>query len=286
MTKKPAVAISGAHGFIGSTLANSFKADGYDVFALARDFDYEERKKELEKISPDYILHLAAYGNHSTQQDEDEMFAANVIKTYLLLKASLNVPYKMFVNFGSNSEYGNQGRFCDEERTPWAKDFYGCTKVCGTYLARAFAWKYKKPILTVRPFSVYGPGEADHRFIPTLIRSIETGESMPLVKEPVHDWIYIEDFVDALGALMAHPDKFSGRLANIGTGSYYTNLQVVKSLEKLTGKLLKYTEMEKRPNDKLAHGAICGSLDTLDWTPKFTFAEGLKKTYYYYKNRL
>ena len=51
--------------------------------------------------------------------------------------------------------------------------FYGASKVAQTYLATAYAKEFKKNIKIVRPSSIYGPGEANFRFIPTIINSIK-----------------------------------------------------------------------------------------------------------------
>lgn len=121
---------------------------------------------------------------------------------------------------------------------------------------------YDKPIVNIRPYSVYGPGEAQHRFIPTVIRALQTGETIPLDVHAKHDWIFVEDFIDAMFA--GHTD--------IGTGESFSNLQVVHALQEISGKMLNYQP------------AVLRNYDNKDWkcpvgVPHRSLYEGLKQTY-------
>lgn len=157
--------------------------------------------------------------------------------------------------------------------------FYAATKAAGTHLARAFAKQYDKPIITVRPFSVYGPGEADHRFIPTVIRKIRSGEEIELC-EGEHDWIYVDDVVDAMIRLLPHADKHKGEVFNIGCGEAYTNHYVVGIIQKLLNKGTEIKNIEAmRPWDS---GIWCADVTKLksvigfDWKPRHII-RGLKE---------
>lgn len=247
---------------------------GYKVAGIPRELLSmpKELKEWISKANPDMIFHLAAYGNHHHQEDEDEILSANVIKTYLLLKATLDIPYKAFINVSTSSVYGKKSEPMSEKMALDTDTFYGCTKACGEYLVRAFAKRYNKPIVNVRPFSVYGPGEADFRFIPTVIRGLK-GEEFTLYPKSVHDWIYIEDFIDGLLGIDAK--KLKGKAINIGTGVQTSNKTVVRMLEKISGHKAKYEEV---PSKRGFWQASAGD-------PKHTLEEGLKKTYEYYSNK-
>jgi len=116
--------------------------------------------------------------------------------------------------------------------------------------------------VNVRPYSVYGPGEADHRFIPTVIRCLLSGEVMKLDPHATHDWIYVYDFIEAM---------FEG-YTDIGTGDSYTNMDVVEMLEGISGRLLNFQPATLR------------NYDTQKWVcrvgvPHRTLSSGLKQTY-------
>ena len=240
----------------------------------------------LEECKPDYIFHLAAYGNMSSQKDEQEIFNANVIGAWNMLMASKNIDYKVFVNVGSSSEYGKKHNPMSEQDVPETDTFYGASKVAGTYLARAVAYQYKKPIVTVRPFSVYGPGEADFRFIPTVCRSLIESKQMNLSLYPCHDWIYIDDFIEGVLTAASNIDLLSGQVVNIGTGKQYTNWEIVQYLEELHGDRLMYDRDYSSTDYSQPWVADSSRLQRMGWLPHHTIEEGLYKTYGYYKQTL
>lgn len=273
------IALSGGHGFIGNWLAESFKADGQPVVYIERDLDPIQLEEALKKIAPDYIFHLSAYGNHYDQKDTDQIIATNILKTYLILKATKDIPYKAFINFGSSSEYGKKNRPMNEIDLPETDTFYGASKLAGTYLCRAFARQYNKPIVTIRPFSVYGSGEAEFRFIPKVIKHLQSGEEMELAEEPTHDWIYIEDFINAVMLVAKKVELLSGLAVNIGTGICSTNLEVVKELENISGHKLNYKKVKGREYDTTKWVARNDLLKSLGWRQKYFLVDGLKATY-------
>lgn len=278
--------ITGSSGFIGKHLSDRLNAQGFQVIGLKRELfsDFNLLSESIQEIKPDYIFHLAAYGNHSTQTDEDMTFSANVIYTYLLLRATANLKYKAFINFGSSSEYGKKQSSMHEDDLLEPITLYGATKASGTLLARYFALKYNKPITTVRPFSVYGEGEADFRFIPTAIRHLNKGTFMDLSPEPKHDWIYIQDFLDGVSMVVNHIEQVKGQAVNIGTGKQYSNLEVVKELERVSGKTLNldpFGDKIMRNYDTTNWVAHINILKSFNWKPRFTLSSGLKRVYDY-----
>jgi UDP-glucose 4-epimerase len=280
------ILITGLNGFIGEALKHYFNDLYYEVYGLERDLlnSVDVLKNKLIEIKPDYIFHLAAYGNHNNQKDVSTIFEANVIKTFNLLQACREIKLKGFINVGSSSEYGNKNERMQENLLPETKTMYGVTKVAGTYLARGFAHTYGMPVVTVRPFSVYGPGEASNRFIPTMIRGLETGYPTPLAFEPKHDWIYIDDLISGISQIALFAYELRGSVINIGTGKQYSNVEVVKVLEKISGKTLMIDIFDNlRSYDSTNWVADNSALVSLGWKQKYTLEEGLKKTYDYYK---
>ena len=279
--------VSGASGFIGSHLVKILQANNIEVFSLKRDDLNNPVNLEvfMKDFKPDYIFHLASYGNHYDQKDEDETLTANVIKTYFMLKACKNLDFKAFVNFSSSSVYGTKSSPMKEDQFLGTDTFYGCTKVAGEYLVRAFAKKYKKPYINVRPFSVYGEGEKDNRFIPTVIKSLLERKTIKLAEEPVHDWIYVNDFLIALLKIIEHSKDFAGESINIGTGTQYSNKQVVDILEKILDNKVKIKKVKFLRNyDSDMWVADTMKLKLLGWSPQFTLEQGLAQVCKYYEN--
>lgn len=281
--------ITGANGFIGRHLVTFLNKKGIQVFPIPHQIfkNLSQLKSEIKKIKPDYIFHLASYGNHSYQTEVKKMFVANVENTFKLLSVSNDINYRAFINFGSSSEYGRKFNSMKETDTLEADTFYGATKACSTYLCRAFAKQYHKAIVTIRPFSVYGEGEADFRFIPKVIHYLNNGEVMTIDPKPKHDWIYINDFISGVYTVLKNIQRLSGEVVNIGTGKQHSNLEVVHTLEKISRKKLKIALGQKmRSYDTVNWVADNRGLRNIGWKQKFSLKEGLKRTYDYYTKQV
>ena len=245
--------ISGSSGFIGKAIIKYLKEKGEEVISIQREQSIEDMMKKFSINNPDYIIHLATYGNQCYQKDFSETVKANIIGTYNLLEAAKSFDYKIFYNSSTSSV-----TFFDKPT------YYSITKFCAEQLAGMY-----KNVINVRPYSVYGPGEQSHRFIPTVIDCLNRERDMILDEKACHDWVYIDSFVGALFT------QSKSSIFKIGTGIKTTNLEIVRILEKISGKRLKYTTGKLR------------SYDNEDWVckqgvPDIGLEEGLKRTYEYY----
>ena len=286
---KKVALITGASGFIGQHLSKRLIKEGFGVYSFGREVLYDPTKlsEQVKIVSPSHIFNLAAYGNHRIQTDDDETIAANYMLTYLLLKYTKNTPYELFVQFGSSSEYGERANPMHEGEKLVPTTLYGATKAGASILTNTFGRVYKKPTVVVRPFSVYGEGEADFRFIPKVIRSLIEDEEMNVNTEANHDWIYINDFIDGV-MTVCETVKTEGfpvhTEINIGTGTQTNNGKIIKLLEGISGKKLKYKDTYSMSiGDSQRWVADNGFLKFLKWTENIGLKEGLKRTYKYYK---
>lgn len=270
--------VTGSHGFVGSRLTKEFHKLVitvphellYDVHALASFIP-----KDIK-----YIYHCAAYGNMAHQQDIDGMVRANILALNNLMMATESIPYKAFINFSSSSVYGPKQHPMHETNSLDATDYYGVTKIAGELLVRAFVTRTGKPIVNVRPFSIYGPKESSYRFIPTAIRAIKKKEPFTLA-HGMHDWIYIDDFIEAVKLVVEHAHEYKGLAVNIGTGIETDNYEVMRLLCMIANRdiddipFTPISEMRSR-NHWQADNTL---LRSIGWTFRTSLREGLKKCY-------
>ena len=220
------------------------------------------------------------------QTDPSMIVFSNIIGTFNMLKESVEIPYKGFINFGSSSEYGISEDAMSENDRLLPETFYGASKAGATHLAYVFARQFNKPIVTVRPFSVYGPGEAVFRFIPTAIKNMITKNSFPLDSKANHDWIFIDDFIKGVLLVMEKVHQLGNigtKTVNIGSGRMHSNKEVCEMLKKISGFHYYAFPYEKlRPRDS----AIWLSDNTLikgfGFHTDIMMEDGLKVTYDYY----
>jgi nucleoside-diphosphate-sugar epimerase len=281
--------VTGAHGFIGSHLCGRLEKEGFKVVAIPRKLlmDSEQLAEFYKANNPDFIFHLAAYGNHSNQVEQSAMVVANILGTLNVLQASLRVPVKGIINFGSSSEYGKTLYAMRESDVLMPQTFYGATKASATCLARAFAVTNDRSVITVRPFSVYGEGEADFRFIPTVIRKIVHREELQLIPDQGHDWIYIDDFIDGVMKTLEVPVAWMGQPVNIGTGIETSNKDIVHKLVNISDNpnLKMKLITNANSNDSTRWVADNSAISELGWKPQTSLDAGLARTFAYYKDK-
>jgi len=242
----------------------------------------------VNKINPDFIIHLATYSNYRNQTDAEGMIDINIKGTLNLLLASKNIDYKLFINTGSSSEYGIKNIPMKEADLLEPISFYATTKASATFLCQTFTKEYQKPIVTLRPFSVYGPYEEEKRFIPTIINSVIENKPIKLtLGNQRRDFIHIQDIIDIYIKALSCGKKLSGQILNMGTGIEYTNDEVVRVLFRVTGKKVKIEKgaYPKRIWDTSHWVAdISKTKKLLNWKPKFTLGKGLRYTYNWFRN--
>lgn len=295
--------MTGASGFIGSVLLRRLIEQKQEVHLILRKESKTWRIADLldkvtihysdlssvselveiiNKVEPTIIYHLATNGAYSYQSDANQIIQTNILGTWNLLQACNTIKYDLFVNTGSSSEYGSKQFAMRETDIVEPNSYYAVTKCAQTLLCSHIAKSEHRPIVTIRPFSVYGPYEEPKRFVPTLMKALMFNEQMNLVApETARDQIYIDDMVDAylkIDDLKNNP----GEYFNIGTGVQSTIKEVVETAAKVTNKTaqFKWGNMEGRSWDTNNWVAdISKARQLLKWRPKVNLEQGLKLTW-------
>jgi nucleoside-diphosphate-sugar epimerase len=222
--------LTGAKGFLARNISQRI-SDRYDIVEFTR-------ATCLEDVGAvDIIIHCAA-----EIRDEKTMFESNVLLTHSLLQKALKENCKKFIYIGTSSEYGRVLGEMNEEDRINPTTLYEATKGCGTLLTQAFARQYGLPAIIVRPFSIYGPFENENKFIPTAYRAFLKKVPFNLVKNPVHDWTYIDDFTAGIEKLLTY-GILPGDIVNFGTGIQTSNLAVLHMLEKVLNDRIPFNEI-------------------------------------------
>jgi len=305
--------LTGASGFIGSVLLRKLLDQGHDVHLILREqsntwriddllknvtvhqsdlSNLNELKKIIQISKPEVIYHLATNGAYSYQKDANQIIETNILGTWNLIQACNDIDYKLFVNTGSSSEYGYKSYAMRETDIVEPASYYAVTKCAQTLLCSHIARQEKRAIVTIRPFSVYGPYEEPKRLMPTLMKALMFNEEMNLVApETARDQIYVDDIVDAylkIDELKNNP----GEYFNIGTGVQSTIKEVIDTAIKVSKKTaqFKWGTMENRSWDTNNWVAdISKARQLLNWTPKISLENGIKlswnwfqKNYHFY----
>jgi UDP-glucose 4-epimerase len=302
MTSPPALAgrkalVTGASGFIGSRLCQRLVSERAEVHGVSRSqrtssviqwwsadvCDTESLLALVREVKPDFIFHLASHVSGSRGLDAVlPTFRANLLSSVNVLLAAADVDCGRVVLAGSLEEPGS------EEGQPVPVSPYAAAKsAAGTY-GRMFQNLYDVPVVTLRIFMVYGPGQRDvTKLVPYVITSLLRGEAPALSSgaRPV-DWIYVDDVVDALIA-SATADAVLGETVDVGSGVLTPIRAVVEGIVDLIKPSVepRFGALPDRPNERIRVADVERTQALLGWVPGTPLEQGLSATVDWYAAR-
>ena len=161
---------------------------------------------------------------------------SNIIGTINLVEACLKTGFEAFVNTGSSSEYGFKDSAPSETEWLEPNSHYAVTKASASLFCRYTAQSQGIHMPTLRLYSVYGPLESSNRLLPKLITLGLEGKLPPLVSpETAHDFVYIDDVIDAYILAAKTPSQEPGAIYNVGTGVQIPLREVVEVARRVMG---------------------------------------------------
>ena len=232
----------------------------------------------LRTVRPRTVFHVAATGAYRAT-DPSELFVDNVLATFHLLEAVAGLPDCRVMHTCSSLEPGPRPEPIRESDPFRPRVPFGITKASSTLLARQAA-RMGLPVVMLRPFAIYGPGEPSQRLIPTAIRAALEGTPFRLARGYTRDFIFVEDVVDAYLAAATTPG-LEGELINVGTGRATPNEEVVRLVEEIVGRpiALDPEPYPAKPTDTAVWCAdITKARELLGWSPAHTLEQGLART--------
>jgi len=313
--KDTTILITGGNGFIGAKIVERLVLLGYIPTLLLRKNSNRKRllpildkirvfeasledaknvSEILKKTNPDIIINLAGYGVYSygdmSLENTRLMVDSNINGTAHLLYAAQKTDCRIFVNTGSCFEYGSSNIPFGEDSMLNPANMYGVTKAAATLFSQVFSKRSFFSLITVRPFTVYGEGEDERRFISTVIRQCLKGKNLTLTKDKiVRDYIYIKDVVDAYLAVVNLGEKLTGEIINISTGKGTLLEDVAKIIIQKT-KANVGIDIGSFPLRNGEVLSLVGKAEKaerlLRWKAKYSLEEGISKTIVWEKQSL
>jgi UDP-glucose 4-epimerase len=299
--------VTGAAGFIGSHLCRRLLTEDYRVLGVDSFSDFYPRwikekniesltkEKKFEFIEKDlndldlkntlnnieYIFHLAAQaGVRASWGENFSVYSQNNIEvTQKLLEASRDSRIKKFIYASSSSVYG----FCPElpmvETSPLHPfSPYGVTKLAAEHLCLLYSKNYGVPALSLRFFTVYGPGQRPDMAFHVFLKSIAGDKEISIFGDggQTRDFTYIDDIVEATHASMEKGKV--GEIYNIGGGSRTKLEDTLPILEEICGKKIKVKNQDIQKGD-VPHtfASIEKAGKDLDYSPQTRLLDGLKE---------
>jgi len=304
---KPTLLVTGANGFIGRATAAHGMATGLNVFGLVRSMpppsqqlsgvtylvaditDKRSLARSLDSERFDFIINLAGSVDHRPFMDGgrsalDQHFSGLVN----ILELCRHDALKGFVQVGSSDEYGGLPAPQQEDSREQPISCYAAAKSAATMLVEALARTEGFPGRVARLFLVYGPGQADNRFIPQIIRGCLADSVFPVsAGRQQRDFCYIDDVAAGLVDLVRLQEN-SSTLFNLASGNGVSIHSVVKMIQQMVGAGSPgFGEIPYRAGENMALYADISRISaTTGWRPAVALEDGLRQTIRWYRDKL
>ena len=235
--------VTGAGGFVGSTLVAHLQAEGDEVVAVDRAHgpdvtDAAAVREVVGRERPEAVYHLAAVTHIGASWEAPlEVFRINTEGTLNVLSACKAAGVDRVLVVGSADEYGA----VRPEDLPLSEDAplrpltpYGASKVAAEYLGLQAFLGEQVPVIRVRAFNHTGRTQPDRFMVPSLARRIAAAErdgrkEIPIGSlEPVRDFTNVEDVVVAYRLLVERGEP--GEVYNVCTGVGHSVAEVAEHL--------------------------------------------------------
>jgi UDP-glucose 4-epimerase len=294
------VLVTGASGFIGARLCERAGELGAAVHGLSRrpspDLSPSVRWEHADltddaatralvgRVQPDVVLHLASEvsGDRSAEVVLP-MLQANLVAAVNVMLACHEAGCRRIVLAGSMEEPD----LGDAEAV--AQSPYAAAKWAALTYARMFRALYGLPVVHLRIFMVYGPGQRDLRkLVPYVTTSLLRGEAPELTSgEREVDWIYVDDVVDAFLAAAVTPGA-EGASLDIGSGELVPVREVAARLRRLVGGDVEpsFGAVPDRKLERVRVADPATAAAAIGWRPRTSLDEGLARTVDFYRARL
>jgi nucleoside-diphosphate-sugar epimerase len=312
------IAITGGAGFIGSSLAHYFHQLGHEITLIdnltRNSLQYSSYIKDHDSIKLEvldvcdreplcklfkerqfnWVFHLAAIAGVSKYFS----IPATVIKTNIqgtlnILDACLQLDgLDLFVEFSTSEIYGGNCYNVSEisdirmESMYDRRWTYAASKVASERLAYAYEWQHGIPILCVRPFNVYGPGQVGEGVLSNFITQAVADKPLYITGtgQQIRSYCYISDFIKAFALLVESHNQLKVKSINIGDD---TNACTIVDLAHKVIATLNSSSIisfkEHLGSDVLTRSPNLHILRNLGYQPSVSLENGILETYRWLK---
>ena len=314
MLKSKTIFITGGAGFIANTLIKHYITNNkiivYDNFHrdtltssnIANHKNLKIIKGDVLDLplltnsmkGADIVVHAAGIAGIDTViKDPVRTMTVNMIGTANALEAAkVNNIKDRFMDFSTSEIFGSHA-FKSTEEAPAvagsvgeARWVYAVSKLAGEHLAHAYYKQHKLPVVTVRPFNVYGPGQTGEGALQIFIKRALKNEDIFIYGDgtAIRAWCFVDDFVDCLIRCIEDP-KAIGESFNLGNqravittlGLAQAVCRVLKSDSKILYKDALSADIEMRIP------SVAKTKEILGFEAKVDLDEGILRTAAYFK---
>jgi nucleoside-diphosphate-sugar epimerase len=289
----PRVLLTGATGFVGRETLAALVRDGHEVHVAGRrrpapartrvhwhEVDLLAEAGETARIlaasRPEVLVHLAWYAEHGRFWTAPENVDWVEASLRLLREFARTEAARRVVMAGTCAEYKWTRSVYAEHDPCVPRTLYGAAKHGLRVVAERFAVERGLSFAWGRLFFLYGPGEAEGRFVPAIGRRLLAGEPAPMTAgTQIRDFLHVADAGAAFAALAAGETEGP---VNIGSGVGVSLRDIAASIARYAGgpARLQIGAIPTRADDPPSLVADVTRLrDEVGWRPRVSLEEGL-----------
>lgn len=312
------VLVTGVAGFIGSHVAETLLADGWQVVgidnfdpfydpAIKRDnlrslrrnkqFQFAEGdirdRAFLDSLAArtkfDAVVHLAARpGVRASLEDPRTYMDINVCGTTEVLELARRHQVAKFIFASSSSVYGERegAPFREEDVSDSPISPYAASKKAGELLCFTYHKNYGFPVVCLRFFTVYGPRQRPEMAIHRFTRAIDQGQPIEIFGDGTsrRDYTFIDDAVSTVTAALEKANSY--RVYNVGNHRTVQLIDLVHRLEEILGKKAELKFLPPQPGDvPLTCADIRRAQEELGYSPATPLERGLELFVEWYETK-
>ncbi len=291
------VLVTGANGFLGRHLLTRLAQNGALVHAVSRNLAPERYgaqwwlgdvtdarwiREVVARLNPDIIYQLTSAS--SGGQDPALVmttFQSDLQATVNALEAARQSGCRRVIITRSLEEPVDT-----LHATPASP--YAAAKLASGIYGRMFHQLYKVPVVMLRPYMTYGPGQKDHKLLPYAIQSMLRNQAPQLASGTrLVDWVYVEDVISGFISAALRPEAI-GKEIDLGTGSLVSIRDVIAEIQKILPDCpaAKFGSMEDRVNEQTRKADMDAAREYLGWRPVTSLQAGLEKTVEWYRRKV
>ena len=245
----------------------------------------------------DIVVHAAGVaGIDTVLKDPVKTMRVNMIGTANVLEAArANSVKERIIDFSTSEVFGSMAfRSAESDVTVAgsageARWTYAVSKLAGEHLAHAYHAQYKLPVVTVRPFNIYGPGQTGEGAMQIFIKSALRNETIHIDGDgaQIRAWCYVDDFVECLMRCIEDPAAV-GHSFNIG------NARAVITILGLAETVLRVTRSESNivydpplsADIAIRIPSVDKAQQVLGFKAKVDLEEGIRRTAEYFRTQM
>ena len=272
-------------GLYGSNHQSLKKFENNPKYSFVKGNIVDQKLMDNLVSESDVVVNFAAESHVDRSISDAKPFIdSNILGVFTLLESIKRLKKKL-IHISTDEVYGsfNSGSAKEETRLNPSSP-YAASKASAELLIQSYVTTYGCDVIITRCTNNYGPKQFPEKLIPKTIILALNNKKIPIygTGKNIRDWIFVEDHCDAIIEVLMKGE--SGESYNISAGNEIDNITIIKKILTILEKPLENIEfVEDRPGHDFRYSMESTKIrNSLEWSQKKKFEEGLKKTIEWY----